>query len=55
MKGWWSGSKCRPWVQTPVLQKIKEKKKKEKGRQEVSMTEGGAEEGTVCSSVRRER
>jgi hypothetical protein len=20
-KGWWSGSKCRPWVQVPVLQK----------------------------------
>jgi hypothetical protein len=20
-KGWWSGSRCRPWVQTPVLQK----------------------------------
>jgi hypothetical protein len=26
-KGWWSGSKCRPWVQTPVLQKKKKKKK----------------------------
>jgi hypothetical protein len=25
IKGWWSGSRCRPWVQTPVLQKKKEK------------------------------
>jgi hypothetical protein len=24
-KGWWSGSKCRPWVQAPVPQ-TKEKK-----------------------------
>jgi hypothetical protein len=23
-KGWWSGSRCRPWVQSPVLQKEKE-------------------------------
>jgi hypothetical protein len=22
-KGWWSGSRCRPWVQTPVHQKKK--------------------------------
>jgi hypothetical protein len=22
-KGWWSGSRCRPWVQDPVLQKKK--------------------------------
>jgi hypothetical protein len=29
-KGWWSGSRCRPWVQTPVLKK----KKKIKNRQE---------------------
>jgi hypothetical protein len=21
-KGWWSGSRCRPWVQAPVLQSI---------------------------------
>jgi hypothetical protein len=27
-KCWWSDSRCRPWVQTPVLEK--EKKKKEK-------------------------
>jgi hypothetical protein len=20
-KGWWSGSRCRPWIQTPVLKK----------------------------------
>jgi hypothetical protein len=26
-KGWWSGSRCRSWVQTPVLQ---QKKKKER-------------------------
>jgi hypothetical protein len=25
-KGAWSGSRCRPWVQTPVLQKKKKKK-----------------------------
>jgi hypothetical protein len=24
-KGWWSGSRCRPWVQTPVLQRKKKK------------------------------
>jgi hypothetical protein len=23
-KGWWSGLRCRPWVQTPALQKKKE-------------------------------
>jgi hypothetical protein len=23
--GWWSGLRCRPWVQTPVLQKINNK------------------------------
>jgi hypothetical protein len=22
-KGWWSGSRCRPWVQAPILQKKK--------------------------------
>jgi hypothetical protein len=27
-KGWWSGSRCRPWVQTSVLKRKKEKKKK---------------------------
>jgi hypothetical protein len=26
-KGWWSDSRCRPWVQTPVRQKEKERKK----------------------------
>jgi hypothetical protein len=26
-RGWWNGSRCRPWVQTPVLQKKKKKKK----------------------------
>jgi hypothetical protein len=25
-KGWWSGSRCRPLVQTPVLQRKKKKK-----------------------------
>jgi hypothetical protein len=30
-KGWWSGSRCRPWVQTPVLKK---KKKSRTGRRE---------------------
>jgi hypothetical protein len=25
-KCWWSGSRCRPWVQTPVPQKKKKKK-----------------------------
>jgi hypothetical protein len=29
-KGWWSGSRCRPRVQAPVLQKKKKKKKKKK-------------------------
>jgi hypothetical protein len=24
-KGWWSGSRCRPWVQHPVLQKKKKR------------------------------
>jgi hypothetical protein len=28
-KGWWSGSRCRPWVQMPKLQKYKKKKKME--------------------------
>jgi hypothetical protein len=27
-KGWWSGSRYRPWVQTPVPQKKKKKKEK---------------------------
>jgi hypothetical protein len=27
-KGWWSSSKCRPWVQAPVPQKKKKKKEK---------------------------
>jgi hypothetical protein len=27
-KGWWSGSRCRPWVQVPVLQKKKKKETK---------------------------
>jgi hypothetical protein len=26
-KGWWSGSRCRPWVQTAVLQKKPQKTK----------------------------
>jgi hypothetical protein len=26
-KGWWSGSRCRPWVQTPVPQKNLKNKK----------------------------
>jgi hypothetical protein len=30
-KGWWSGSRCRPWVQTPVPQK----KRKQGSRREV--------------------
>jgi hypothetical protein len=25
-KGWWSGSRCKPWVQAPVLQKKKQEK-----------------------------
>jgi hypothetical protein len=27
-KGWWSGSRCRPWVQAPVLKKKKKRVKK---------------------------
>jgi hypothetical protein len=29
-KGWCSGSRCRPRVQAPVLEKAKKKKKKKK-------------------------
>jgi hypothetical protein len=29
-KGWWNGSRGRPWVQTPALQKKKRKRKEEK-------------------------
>jgi hypothetical protein len=25
-KGWWNGSRCRPWVQAPVLKKKKKKR-----------------------------
>jgi hypothetical protein len=27
-RGWWSGSRCRPWVQAPVPQKKKKKERK---------------------------
>jgi hypothetical protein len=27
-KSWWSGSRCRHWVQTTVMQKKKKKRKK---------------------------
>jgi hypothetical protein len=33
-EGWWNGSRCRPWVQTPVLQKKKKKKKERKKEKE---------------------
>jgi hypothetical protein len=28
-KGWWSGSKCKPWGQTPVLKKRKKSLRKQ--------------------------
>jgi hypothetical protein len=31
-KGWWSGSRCRPWVQVPVPQKKEEKKREREKR-----------------------
>jgi hypothetical protein len=34
-KGWWSGSRCRSWVQTPVPQKTKMKTKQNKNREEL--------------------
>jgi hypothetical protein len=34
-KGWWSGSRCRSWFQTPVPQKLKRMKKYEWNRQEL--------------------
>jgi hypothetical protein len=33
-KDWWSGSRCRPWIQAPVQQK-KKKKKRRKERNEM--------------------
>jgi hypothetical protein len=29
-KGWWSDSRCRPWVQTPELKKPNEQKQKQR-------------------------
>jgi hypothetical protein len=29
-KGWWSGSRCRPWVQAPVPKKKNQKKPNKK-------------------------
>jgi hypothetical protein len=32
-KGWWNGSRCRPWVQTLILQKQKQNSGSVGGRQ----------------------
>jgi hypothetical protein len=52
-KGWWSGSRCKPWVQTPVPQKKKNRQGRPRtGRGSIlsSRSESG-DLGELCSDI----
>jgi hypothetical protein len=39
-KGWWSSSRCRPWVEAPVPQKKKKEEEEEEEIESLELVEG---------------